>query len=748
MSLLLLFHGLRSSTLQIGSLPHAAVAGGVRLSPLEMTRRPMSVEVIPDPTDVDTFVELETVKDLHFADPFVGDGEGSMSIKNTSADMDVAVLGSFLRWRIDEEPAFLSVITKREKLTLPEGEHAAARTKCMGPGVIGALAETRTYPIRWTSEVQDPRPKQTNRTFNFGTPPFDDSGWLTANEVVTQATIQDQAWSGRPPAWPDPDARWIQPPLPEFTLDDSPSGVIWYDRRTFTAPEADDVLDVALYYGADDDVSGFFDGQLFVDSINSTTPLGGFHHLAKFKFQLTPGTDHTIAWVIRNRLHWTPGPFQPLINPTGIVWSLQHLVAGAPDGFIVHSDSDDRCLVPPVDEPPYITVGQVLQALIFEGVARGQLTWLTWDFDGFTDSLGNAWPHEPAISVRVGDSLLEVLHQLNHDGHIQWRMDAYRPMLHVYIPGTYGVDSGVAWSFTAVRADARLTELRHDEAKPPATHILVEYKDGMIEVEAPGFDPEEDERIEGFLPLDVDTVGEARTVGNAVVASSSQVVENVGVGVRPRAFPETPYRNTLLTPGHYVSVPNSDLSGNVLQRLSGVTADLDENNYRTLVPEVAELSKEQDELRDALLRRAAPGIGSIYPVTGRPVPPGPAAEQTDTPAISFSLGEESGTAVDTDVNVTLDMRTFTMSRFVGTGDPVTIGTSTASLYVDGLFIASVTIADGESTASTTLVTSPAPYPTPRIHPVLQPTVNKVTVVLDEATTTTARHTALLVCEEV
>lgn len=116
--------------------------------------------------------------------------------------------------------------------------------------------------------------------------------------------------------------------------------------------------------------------------------------------------------------------------------------------------------------------GGVMVRLLEEAQARGCFDFVSWDFDRTTDSNGDPWTSETAISdfrIPVGTDLLSVAGQLQPLG-LTFVMDTDF-VLHAYETATYGTDRSGSVSFERT---VNLTEqVTHDQIAAPARSTVL-----------------------------------------------------------------------------------------------------------------------------------------------------------------------------------------------------------------------------------------------------------------------------------
>lgn len=724
-------------TVAFGSVPHEARCGGLGIRVAGVTPPALAFELI-DPADPDTVIgDLSDGFDRSFTDTFNGEGRVQISLFNDDPALAAVDDGMMLRVRYKGVYAMLATVGHRHRQTLAavsvnpdSAEEADEVTTVEGAEALDDFATVVTYPGRWL-QSPNPKPKEQDRQYNAGTAPYDDSGWPYAKQLQRQGDVSalPLGWGNYPPAFPDPDAYWIAGG--DGTITEAPPLATMHIRRSFLVGVIGGTAarSCRLYYGADDFVTVFLDGQ----QMSETLDVNSRYQLRYVDFDLSDG-EHTLYFVVGNIGAWEP------YNPMGLVWSLQEMLNGEPigvvieslTGFALHSSGHDKVLWNPA-EPPGVNAGMILLVAIFETFARLSHTYWTWDFTVDVDSAGNAWPSLPNWVTPVGGDVRDMVRALITAGIVDLRVDPYRPLLHAYVGGTFTAHSGVTFGVPVEGVDHSLSELVHDNDGPRANVLLVEFANGRIEVAAPGFDPMTDRRVEAALNLGrVPDEATARAQALAVLATAAIDNRSVAAGWEPVDDTHDPYVNPLLIPGYTVDVANADLDGVDRVLFSACTVREDDDGVVTVTPELADLAALRDQLTRAWLERAAPNqMGGVYPIGSVPAAVGFDRRPSLTPGVLFSLGTDAGAIVDAPSHMRCQPRDVLVSRYTGANAESFSGTSVVTLYVNGAVIATVTIPAGQSTGHATVVGVAA------LNPGSDRWAAKLT------TSNGARHTALL-----
>lgn len=327
-------------------------------------------------------------------------------------------------------PIYAGVIDQITETRVSQGEEARQVYEFDGHQRVAQCEWARVYPWRGLGAL----PIESDRLFNWTSPPFDDSSWIAAGEImlidnartawpVTPIAIGFPVESGAYMIW-DPGTNAEEAPVGEC-----------YFRRQFTIPTEGRYVLVAIIDNR---------GEFYIDSqvLGTVDVLDGygFVRATLMPVMLSAG-DHTLAIKAEN-LSRTSGD-----NPAAVAYALyeaddanQPLAGTFP--LIV---SDFNTLVygyPPY--PPGMTVGQALDILLAEAQARGVLPFVSWNFDEALDSGGNPWSFTGDLSTKTGTDYFTVLKEWAVT-YLDFRMNEQNE-LQVYTKDGMGVGSGVTIS--------------------------------------------------------------------------------------------------------------------------------------------------------------------------------------------------------------------------------------------------------------------------------------------------------------
>ena len=86
-------------------------------------------------------------------------------------------------------------------------------------------------------------------------------------------------------------------------------------------------------------------------------------------------------------------------------------------------------------------MGFIFNDLLTKAKARGALARYTWDFDGSSDSEGNAWTYLVDLTIDIGQSYLDLLKQMAQNGWLEFRVEGR--VIRVWDYNKMGVDRSV-----------------------------------------------------------------------------------------------------------------------------------------------------------------------------------------------------------------------------------------------------------------------------------------------------------------
>lgn len=337
---------------------------------------------------------------------------------------------------IDETVAiFGGIIEERSETIVARDEEAGQLVTFSGRQKLALLEWARVEP--WLGVGR--KPIETDRLFNWTSPPFDDSTWIPAGDIMSVDSARFD-WPLTPVGVGFPVAQGYDPPQmiwdPGANREDAPDGECYF-RAPFTAPaDGKYVLFVIV-----DNIGEFYIDSQFVGSVK-ISDASGFFRATVIPIELTAG-DHIFAARAEN----LPVQHGGLFNPGALAFAMFRADASnRPIGDPILISSNGTTLVYGYPSyPPGMTVGQAMDILLNEAQSRGLFPWLTWTFDDAVDTDGNPWPFTGDLSTKTGSDYLTTLKEwcvtycdakIEHGG---WE-------LRLAAKGTLGVSSGVTLS--------------------------------------------------------------------------------------------------------------------------------------------------------------------------------------------------------------------------------------------------------------------------------------------------------------
>jgi hypothetical protein len=382
-------------TIEIGSVANAPVVGAPSFTlpaapapDLRLVVRVMDRDdVLVERVELDERLAGSTFQRLRKAA-----GIGNVTLLNDDPDLALARYGDFLRFELDGEARFLSIIEKKTADTIRQGEEAEQVTTLSGRGHLAVFEDALVHP----ESLDGTLPVSDTRVFNFASGDLDVTGWSAVTTGALGSALQAD-----PEGWPDPAALRIWAGHPVYA-GFAPAGDSYLrPTATFTIPVTGTYR---LFYTFDDG------GEVWIDNVfvgGETRPYL-WKETKQVDVFLVAG-EHTIALKGTNLE-------RPGLEESNTAWALASLFALREGGtalgdVIVRTDATWIGLgYPPA--PPGFTAGRVIRILLEEAQARGALLTVELAFDDLTDSAGLGWEVSPDFAFRIGDDLLMVLEQI------------------------------------------------------------------------------------------------------------------------------------------------------------------------------------------------------------------------------------------------------------------------------------------------------------------------------------------------
>lgn len=319
------------------------------------------------------------------------------ALSSIEGDGNDLILFKYAGWA-----AFMMILEAYEDVEIAEGEEGSEQVNWSGRGHLALLERGLVYPTGGVGK----QPVEEDRTFNWSSPSFDDSGWGLAHTVSTVLNAQSN--------WPNVlagDGTFAD----GFT--DTDAAVLWasdgtnitaatghcYFRQEFTVSTAGTY---EIHFVVDNYGELYVDGQLIAQAGIGTND--GFSSTTSARLELSIGT-HLVA------VHGYNAALPPsnVNDPGGVAWAIYPAAAsGVVGASISHSDASCR-MVEYQDEPPGMPVGRVMRICLEEMQARSVLTGLTWTFTDNADSAGEAWPVSADIATKTGTDILTFFRELS-----------------------------------------------------------------------------------------------------------------------------------------------------------------------------------------------------------------------------------------------------------------------------------------------------------------------------------------------
>lgn len=294
------------------------------------------------------------------------------------------------------ERALAMLCERKTERVVAQGEEHDQTTTYSGRGHLALLERVMVYPASGVGR----KPIEEDRLFNWTSPNFDDTGWVTAK---TLGTVQDAVdivafiYSVAPSEidtnLPHNVLRVFAAPGSTSTFLVAPAGSCYF-RESFTVASTDTYY---LTFFCDDQGEFYFDGQR-VAEIKGVNWLG----VATAQVDLSAGT-HLAAARVEN------------LSATGSLkygWAIWELDDNGQPGALVWSGAPATKIAAYPSEPPGMTAGTAMRIVVEEAQDRGYLTDLTLNFTDTYDSDGVPWTVSADIATKTGTDVLTFLREL------------------------------------------------------------------------------------------------------------------------------------------------------------------------------------------------------------------------------------------------------------------------------------------------------------------------------------------------
>lgn len=381
-------------------------------------------------------------------------GSGTFSLLNTDSQNSICVPGALVTFEVDGDVRFRWFIDSIERTPISEDEESSEITVYSGRATGSILERAIVYPSTGIYEAPAgtfvaglrlaTKPYSDERHLGWMEPGYDDTAWGTAVEVLSPVG------TFRPEGFPDPDARWIW--FEAAVADEHPAGDSALFRKTFTTVSSL-VFAVKIFVAGLEEYELYLDGVLIAKTDPAIDTDAGQHARA-ITVEINGALPHTLA--VRTT-HLVEGM-------AGFICTIyEHKT----DTVLAHTD--DTWLAVDAATEPGMTPGSVVNQLLSEAVTRGALPDITVSFTDADDSRSDPWPTITGdFSVRIGDSLLDVVQQLG-ESWVEWAVEvggdgqllAMWTAPGIDIPGGTGVGRGGATAVEFVEG-VNCTELHHE----------------------------------------------------------------------------------------------------------------------------------------------------------------------------------------------------------------------------------------------------------------------------------------------
>jgi hypothetical protein len=347
------------------------------------------------------------------------DGGGSFKLLKSDPllkeDPTLLQEGRVIQVKLKGRKAQFWEIQKIHDVLVDSGENSGLYKEYSGPSVRDWLSHGVVLPQSGLASVSD------DRNFNYSAARgswYVDADWKTPVNVGAVFSKTTSWGAALPKGWPKAMvANWLWDRM--NTWDNPPPAGDVYFRREFTTASTKDYRIVAT---ADDYAAILIDGE----RVMSITEFAS--HARTFTVDVTlPAGNHVLA--VKARQIQKPGAAAGVGRGSGgLLLALCNISDGV-DDYTEKFTNADRVIwtgdnmslweinAYPV-RPPGFTVGGILKTLFDEAVTRGvtTLSKLSLGFTELVDSNGVPWQTTVDPSFKVGDTLREVVSQLN-DGY-------------------------------------------------------------------------------------------------------------------------------------------------------------------------------------------------------------------------------------------------------------------------------------------------------------------------------------------
>lgn len=596
---------------------------------VDVGRRILSAQLLYADGTVVPGNPLEKAFNVSWYDEMNGPGSGEVSLPMSEAGAAEMVPGRFVNCIASyPDGSFSSVrftfrIEGNPQITLMgQGEEFGAVLSVKGRGWTCIFDDSPTYP-----EVElNSRIDTAWRLFSFASPSFPNGGsWSNAVEIyeyldgVTAGKRFQMADNGNlypsPTNFPWPvslnNGGGVTPPDADY----EPTYWIWTETGNpseeyelgwgFFRTEFTIASDTTMTFAVSGD--NFF--TLFLEGV----PILGenedhwiWQGWKEVSIMLSSGT-YTVAAVVENV--GFPGQTGPIsTNPAGFIMTA-HELDGNQMPVTVHLVTDDQwtCeFVSNTDSWPGWTPGQIIDKLLDEAVARGEITmFANMTASATVDSAGDAWrpldttvdnAYASSFAVNVGTTLLDALTQLHDEGWIEWHGQPNTFTLDVYRGRQPSPVSAVTFT-----VGVNLMSVEYASTDIYANALLVQWEQGFVEVEDAAAIASLGTKVSALFSSDATSSADAEQVGRTELLRRAQDGwPAILAGVEPTSAADCPYE--AFRPGDWVTVPAIN-GGTTVARVLSIQCQQDGMGFATWTLELNRKMRVPERLDNQLLRQ-------------------------------------------------------------------------------------------------------------------------------------------------
>lgn len=192
-----------------------------------------------------------------------------------------------------------------------------------------------------------------------------------------------------------------------------------YFYKSFTTTQD---LDLVLFVSANETATVYIDGTKVYSQFSATDMGTETLHL--------PAGDHCITAKVckltdEDKPAWFMASVAVAAQNADGGWDLGQVVVRTNTSWLVLGTATG-------DPEPGLTAGEILECLLNEGAAQGDLDDLSWDFTGTDDSNGDPWTDEYVTGIKIGTGALDAVHVISDLFDGTFHVDPVTLVLSVY----------------------------------------------------------------------------------------------------------------------------------------------------------------------------------------------------------------------------------------------------------------------------------------------------------------------------